>query len=813
MKRGSQGLKLLATLLSMIVLLAFVAGMITGTLADPEESVPTGGISGFLWADGGSGGKTDGDGRYNGAERPLSGYTVYLYAAGELTNVLAVAHTNAGGKYGFNGLGPGSYMLGVFADAVNGRQYRLPLSITADNHFAAADADAEAAYTNAIWVGEGEDIRDIDGGMLPVVNKDPAKPEEGAQPNEPTGEAPGTLGPGETPEPAPPPQGAGPLGEISGFLWIDGNNTLLTDWDGLYNGAEQPLEGCVIYLYSADAPSTVIAVEQTDANGAYAFRGLEAGSYIAGVAASIVNGVEYLLPIAVTADSLFETARYSSPLMAFTAVMPLAAGGSIQNVNAGMRLPPVVPGTRPTRAVITLATLGNANANDSVTIDGFTWVVVRTNTSLTPGVKYVYLLMVGYIYGNQPFGSSPDYSTSSVRANMKQIMDDRRLPTIQAIAVVPSLGAHNNMNVQTSPTPTMAGNTTQDILFAPSNGDMQTWIGGGTSIPNGHPLYSSSAFSFPRRFYCRTAYDNVNVTGVNINANSLDWGIRADSAMYAVEVPGVWVNANAVNRDVHVYYVDTSGNPVGSPSSATYPVPLGNSFTLTSSDVPNIPGYVYTQWKKGLTGTPQSGSFPNPTLSAAEVTAGTDIYLIFAPIQLVGVPVGKVVTGRFINKLQAFSFTVTLVDASGAALTGTVPYTGGVIPGMGTTAPANGTLTLVSGSAAFSLMHGQTITLTGLPANAQIRVVETLNNSYNTSFTDAAGAGASGNDTGYRTVVNTANNQTRAFTFFNAQKVDPVPTGIARDLFGPVAMPVVAALLILAYCLAVKLMRRRLSAG
>jgi hypothetical protein len=50
---------------------------------------------------------------------------------------------------------------------------------------------------------------------------------------------------------------------------------------------------------------------------------------------------------------------------------------------------------------------------------------------------------------------------------------------------------------------------------------------------------------------------------------------------------------------------------------------------MISSNVPTISNYEYVAWKKGISGTLQSGAFPSPTLSISEVTAGTSIYLIY----------------------------------------------------------------------------------------------------------------------------------------------------------------------------------------
>ena len=76
-----------------------------------------------------------------------------------------------------------------------------------------------------------------------------------------------------------------------------------------------------------------------------------------------------------------------------------------------------------------------------------------------------------------------------------------------------------------------------------------------------------------------------------------------------------------------VHNVDTNDDPLGAPNFASYSVTVGNAFSLPSSRVPSIDGYVYTQWKKGLSDAPHDDGFPS--LTVAEVTSDMEIYLIY----------------------------------------------------------------------------------------------------------------------------------------------------------------------------------------
>ena len=70
---------------------------------------------------------------------------------------------------------------------------------------------------------------------------------------------------------------------ISGFMWLDGNGMLSTDWDGYYNGNEPPLDGFPVYLYDASDLTVVIAQTTTGWDGTYTFDNLEPGDYAVGI--------------------------------------------------------------------------------------------------------------------------------------------------------------------------------------------------------------------------------------------------------------------------------------------------------------------------------------------------------------------------------------------------------------------------------------------------------------------------------------------------------------------------------------------------
>ena len=94
--------------------------------------------------------------------------------------------------------------------------------------------------------------------------------------------------------------------------------------------------------------------------------------------------------------------------------------------------------------------------------------------------------------------------------------------------------------------------------------------------------------------------------------------------------------------------------------------------------------------------------------------------------------VSKTVTGdqaTEADRAAPFTFSVTLLDKTGAPLRGTYRYTGSAIDGV--TPPAEGTLTLdETGTATFTLSHGQSITIQEIPKDATYEMQEMNSDGY-----------------------------------------------------------------------------------
>ncbi|MCL2164582.1 MAG: hypothetical protein FWH55_09375 [Oscillospiraceae bacterium] len=582
-------------------------------------------------------------------------------------------------------------------------------------------------------------------------------------------------------------------GSISGILWVDSSGDLSTDWDGLYNGHEQPLAGYTVYLYASDNLTQALTEIKTGTDGTYIFEDLETGSYMVGLRSGFIGDMEYMLPFTMTRDNKIAIDWSSNPITAYSEVIKLSDGQAVQGQNAGMRLP---MGIQPL-AIRSIANLGEANKNDEVKIDNYTWVVVDKKTvgQGSKAVTALYLIMRGGVPSSAKFGDSTDYATSLLRKRFNNHYNTNRWPTINAMALVPDIGTnHSSTTAKTLPTTEMAGIGSIDVLFAPSLKDMVDWTGVdyGKPIPSSHPLSKSQPNPFPMRFWFRTSMSPGDVHGYIRANNSLEGGLSHNGYDNINDTPGVWVNAGAVKREVRVYYVDTDDKLIGDPTSKSYVLTIGDDFSLAPSEVPLIEGYKYINWKKGLLGSLQAIS-TNPGLSNVEMLTIKDIYLVYEQTG-VDVTVSKDVSGGPAD--SSFTFTVYFADSSKKPLDAGVKfsYIGGTIIGSGADKPKDGNLTLEEGGkASFTLQHGQTISFKNVPVDRMIKVVEDKYYFYSMKYIDSKYIGIKETNMDYDVVGTDA----RLLAFFNT-RLTIVPTGIDNgSMAGMAALPLAAISLIL----------------
>ena len=151
---------------------------------EPENTTYANSISGVLWLDMFDDIENSiyaGDGTRQAEESPLAGYRVELYKADDTDNAIASTTTGADGKYSFENIEPGSYVVGVKTTTMDGVEYLLPLfwldGTEGDNRFVATyDEAADAylyAYTAPITVAEDSEITGRDAGMRTVPGIQP----------------------------------------------------------------------------------------------------------------------------------------------------------------------------------------------------------------------------------------------------------------------------------------------------------------------------------------------------------------------------------------------------------------------------------------------------------------------------------------------------------------------------------------------------------------------------------------------------------------------------------------------------------------
>ncbi|MCL2060153.1 MAG: hypothetical protein FWH01_14060 [Oscillospiraceae bacterium] len=224
-------------------------------------------------------------------------------------------------------------------------------------------------------------------------------------------------------------------------------------------------------------------------------------------------------------------------------------------------------------------------------------------------------------------------------------------------------------------------------------------------------------------------------------------------------------------------HVDVNGAPIAGIPTTVHMVPIGTAY---GKQARTIDGYDYKGYKMDSA----PGYVGDYTASSPEnviINKVSTIYLIYdVRRSTVDVTVSKLVSGNYANKTRQFAFTVHFTDSTGAGLGQGLEfqYTGSIIPGEAHVAPPGGTLRLDErGGAGFTLAHGQSITIAGVPVDAYIRIDEAPDSNYETSFTDTKGApGKNTVTTGPRLV----GEEDREFRFTN-ERIIIIPTGIVTS--------------------------------
>ena len=139
-----------------------------------------------------------------------------------------------------------------------------------------------------------------------------------------------------------------------------------------------------------------------------------------------------------------------------------------------------------------------------------------------------------------------------------------------------------------------------------------TVVYGGTFTMNTYPSIAGYTFDNQWNEDLNAPKKTAPVSVANINSDKTVY-------LYYTKVP-------EPQHTVTVHYIDkANGNPIGSPTTKTYSVTIGNTFTLPNLDIQNIAGYNYKEWKIGSAGA------VNTTLpvTVPNVASDTDVYLLY----------------------------------------------------------------------------------------------------------------------------------------------------------------------------------------
>ena len=269
---------------------------------------------------------------------------------------------------------------------------------------------------------------------------------------------------------------------------------------------------------------------------------------------------------------------------------------------------------------------------------------------------------------------------------------------------------------------------------------------------------SGAELSTPEKFRFVIEFDKVPSSGFDSSVGF----IKAEDGYASVEV--LLSGGEAI---------DFSGIPVG----ATWQIKeVGNDY---------LPSYEYKQKAEGTTElVSKNGENTEPRKDLATaletVNEGEDTTVTFTNKKPQEEPktltLKKIVTGNFGDKTKAFPFTITLTDKGGTPLSGTFPCEGKV----------SRLILNEKGQAVVSLSHGESVTIQGIPADAQYTVCETDNGSYRVTVTDVgetstreleAANALTDSDAKTPEAAGSMDSENHTVTFTNA-KAFPVPTGV-----------------------------------
>ncbi len=241
------------------------------------QATTNGSVGDFVWND------LNKDGVQDAGEPGIAGVTVRLVNATTNT-IIATTTTDANGKYIFNDVTPGNYLV----DFITPTGYTVTTKLSTSPASSGTDSDVDPGTnrTGAFLLGAGQRITSIDAGYWVTT-------------------PPGTA-------------------KIGDRVWLDANQ------NGIQDAGEPSVAGVTVTLYNSGG--SAIKQATTDQNGNYLFTDLAAGNYTVGFS-NLPAGFTFTTQGAGTAA----TGSDANPATGRTATITLAAGQTNLDVDAGIR--------------------------------------------------------------------------------------------------------------------------------------------------------------------------------------------------------------------------------------------------------------------------------------------------------------------------------------------------------------------------------------------------------------------------------------------------------------------------------------------
>lgn len=252
-------------------------------------------LGNYVWED------TNGDGIQDATEAGISGMTVTLFAA-DGTTILASAITDAAGKYFFQNVNPGTYVLGFSTVPAN-------LSFTKQNspgdngNNTNSDADPVTGKTVVITLTAEETDLTIDAGL---------KPDNFAS--------------------------------VGDFVWND------LDKDGVQDVNEPGVSGILVTLFNSGidglpntADDVVVGSAITDGNGKYLISKIQGGNNFTIVFSNLPSSAIFTTQTSNVSTTDATLGSDASTINGKTAAFNLAAGQYLPTVDAGIQKASVLP--------------------------------------------------------------------------------------------------------------------------------------------------------------------------------------------------------------------------------------------------------------------------------------------------------------------------------------------------------------------------------------------------------------------------------------------------------------------------------------